>query len=1010
MRGATQLTVFLGAGASVSSGAPSTPEIESLLGDMFQRFGSPSDLLTNLHRVAGDDKAAALRDRFEGLVPFIGYRCLAALARTRRILVINMNWDPLLLSACEVLGVPCLSFDLRDQASWPSRDDIDGFVGVIDIHFHGDLKNPRHGGPDIQWQTAEQVAFLKTLHNGARRLYVGLSLDVDHDVIQLGQELDGGQSGWVYGFFRGAHDDGSGIATRINALHATDPIFVQSPNVDFDKIMLVATNEFAEDDQKWESHERHLRLPPLDSLVLPRVEVLAPALDDRCSVLVGEAQIGKTTAARLIGYLHQVLAPARCTVRYVDSLTAPAALGAPDQEDPANMLVLESPFGEADHMAAAPTVMQQIDEWNALGDAAPRLLITSRVGAYDGSPLRTSAYRASSPAPARWYRTHELREFSQTVSEDDNHLIDKIEPGWLDTPARIMEAVAGVNIPQTALTSDRERQAVEERRRMLDRDAALGRICAMVRLQEFGGEPLAESAFRTLLGSSLPAGPAHDLMLHHYPWDGRERIRLVHALDRDAVDGWIGDNRTQVEAILEEGLCPQILRHGWDGWTLCDDVRHGRFEDVRRRDAAVIGQHLSAMLDVRPDAEVLALVEAAHLDEWSAHDLAYSLVRLWSDLPHDERHEVLQHLLGLEEAFGTYGVLEACLYLRGATPQEVNDAVHNQLWEFVTHSKRAFEVALALDGFAWRVPIESEWVREWSAEALRQDPVLLGALPVIAAYHPGGAQEVGLGDRLARSRTRRIEERAAELTVRLVRWHFLHQSRARAMLGRQHWLDKWYLCRSFLPATGEADSADVLWLLQVLSDQGQPGWGFFAACFLMGGLEQELRADARDRAHELLCDAGIADTGVLAAAATYRVAGDAPFSATISSYFKDDANRDPLLDTLSAGIELEGFQLRPPRFAFWDDVREIYKWLDIRFERLGPYQPSDLDSVTIGVKDAIDTCRRNGIGNSESAAELAQKVSLGDFRLLQAAAFDGGDLVRLEELVELALRAMDASA
>jgi hypothetical protein len=1009
LREANQLTVFLGAGASISSGAPDTAEVERLLGEMFRRFGEPSKLVANLHRVSGDDKAIALRDRFKDLVPYVGYRCLAALGRTRRVLVINMNWDPLLLSACDRLGVPCLSFDLRDQASWPTLAELREFVGIVDVHFHGELDNPRHGGPDTRWQTPEQVAYLKEIHNGARRVYLGLSLNEDHDVSRLGQALDTGRAGWVYGYFRGPADDGPQIAMRVSALHASDPVFEQAPDLDFDKVLLLLTDELAEDDRKWEDHERHLRLPPLDEIVLPRVEVLAPALDDRCSVLIGEAQIGKSTAARLIGYLHQTLTPDRGAVRYVDSLSAPAALGAPEMEDAADMLVLESPFGEADHMATAPTIIDQINTWTALGSAAPKLLITSRVGAYDDSPLKESRYRASDPTPAKWYRIEELREFASAVAEGDPRVVDRVEQGWLDTPARIVEMVAGVDIRAGELPEDRELKAVDERRQILGRNPDLGRLCAVVRLQEFGGEPLAESEIRTLLGGrSLPKGPAHDLMLHHYAWDGRQRIRLVHALDRDATDGWIGDHRDLVEAILDEDLCPPALTDGWDAWTLCDDVRRSRFDEVRRRDPAVIAQHLSAMLDVRPDADVLALVDSAELDEWSAHDLSYSLLRLWGDLPDPERRGVLEHLLSLEDAFGTYGVLEAILYLRGATPQEVVDAVHHQLWKFVREGTRRFEIALAIDGFAWRVPPEPEWVQDWTSEALRQDSTLAGVLPVIAAYHPGGAEEAGLRGRLARARTQALPRDAAELAVRLVRWHFVHQSRARAMLARQHWLDKWYLCRSFLPAQGSTDSTDVLWLFQVLAGQGEPGWGFFAACFLMGGLQQALRADARDRAHEMLRDAGAGDMGVLAAAATYRVAGDKPFSATIQSHFKDDANRDRLLDSLSDGLIVEGFRLRPPRFAYWDDVVEIFKWLDIKFERLGPYQPSDLDSVTIGVKLAVDRCMERGIGTPELGAELVRKVALGDFRLLQSAAFRGDDQPRLEVLVENALRAMDA--
>ena len=214
--GADRLTVFLGAGASISSGAPVTAEVEELFDGMIGRFGGYDGILSNLHRVADDDKATALARRFMDLTPFVGYRCLAVLGRSRRVLVVNMNWDPLLLAACDRLGVPCVSFDLRDAATWPDLSEMAAFTGVIDVHLHGDLADPRHGPADIRWPTNDEVELLRGLHDGARRLYVGLSLTVDHDVAYLGQQLDDGLDGRVFAFFRDDSDDPSGIVIRVS--------------------------------------------------------------------------------------------------------------------------------------------------------------------------------------------------------------------------------------------------------------------------------------------------------------------------------------------------------------------------------------------------------------------------------------------------------------------------------------------------------------------------------------------------------------------------------------------------------------------------------------------------------------------------------------------------------------------------------------------------------------------------------------------------------------------------
>ena len=160
---------------------------------------------------------------------------------------------------------------------------------------------------------------------------------------------------------------------------------------------------------------------------------------------------------------------------------------------------------------------------------------------------------------------------------------------------------------------------------------------------------------------------------------------------------------------------------------------------------------------------------------------------------------------------------------------------------------------------------------------------------------------------------------------------------------RAHGLDKEYPRRSSAPAGAAIDH--VLWPLQVLDAQDETGWGFFATCFLMGGLQQRLRDDARARALELLGKVGAADLGVLAAAATYRVACSSrsvPFT-QIRRYFIADENRDALLDSLSDGLIVESFCSASAEAPVLDHVGEIFRWLDIVFERLRQFQPRYLE-------------------------------------------------------------------
>lgn len=977
------LTVFLGSGASRSSGAPDTSEVEGLLGAMFERFGGGA--LENLHRVDDDDRSRALRDRFEGLVPYLGYRCLAILGRSRRVLVINANWDPLLQRACQLVGVPCHSFDLRDESMWPDVASLPDY-GVIDVHFHGGLSAPRHGAASIQWQTPAQVDLLQTLHQGARRLYVGLSLDVDHDLVALGAALDHEQRpGRVFGFFR--DEPTTNVATRVASLHGNEPVFVQRADVDFDRVMLILADTLAPEPDQWVRHEPQEHLPTLETIVLPRAEVVSAALDDRFAVLLGEAQIGKTTTVHLIGYLHHLLSPTGGRVRYVDEVNAPAALGSAEHEDPADLLVLESPFGEGGDDPTSASIATQIEAW-AAAPSSPRLVITSRVGPYVVADLSSTGVVPSNPAPSEWYDLSSLAVFGR-LQRADEHVADKVRPGWLDTPARIKEALAGMTVRRMSDAAAREREAVDERCRLFERDETLALAGAIVRLSEFGSGPPALEQLKSSVPSANLSTSAARLMLVRYRWDGRERVRLRHALDRAAIDQWMDTHRDEVRKLLDSAPLGHGLAAGWQAWVSCQDARQGRFGVIESFEPAAIGEHLGAMLRVAPGGQTLALADVAEFDEWSAHDFAYSLLRMWEDLPVDPRRRALARLIGLTDAVGAYGVLEACLYLGAAAPAEALDAVHVALWEMLADPDRAFEVALCLDGFAWRVPPETDWVRGWAREALERMPVLAGVLPVLGAYHYGGTGEIRLADVLNEQLARGLGHEAEALTLALVRWHFVHQSRARAMLAGQPWLDKAYLCRSFLPPAGDTEASYVRWLLEVLAGMGEPGWAFFSVCFLMGGLEISLNQRLRDRAGELLDQAAPRDPGVIAAAATYTVAADDTYKLPIRRYFADIDNRNALLDTLSQGLTVEGFDLVAPRFVFWGEVPERFKWLSIKFPRLAQYQPTDLDSVLHNVRRASEQALAAGTGSEASVKRLLSSVAVGDFRILETAALDG---------------------
>src|SRR4051794_14301891 len=101
------LTFFLGAGASLSSGAPSTSKVvESVRLKFSGGFKSDEDVYTKLVDIPEADKRLAIVPLFEEVRPYIGYRMLAAVARGRPVTVVNLNWDDCVQRACDALGVP----------------------------------------------------------------------------------------------------------------------------------------------------------------------------------------------------------------------------------------------------------------------------------------------------------------------------------------------------------------------------------------------------------------------------------------------------------------------------------------------------------------------------------------------------------------------------------------------------------------------------------------------------------------------------------------------------------------------------------------------------------------------------------------------------------------------------------------------------------------------------------------------------------------------------------------
>jgi hypothetical protein len=85
------LVFVLGAGCSISSGGPTTIAAFRHLDEGLQRLTAAQRSFASSQSPA--EKRARLEPAFAKFSPGIGYMLLASLARSRKVYVINFNWD-----------------------------------------------------------------------------------------------------------------------------------------------------------------------------------------------------------------------------------------------------------------------------------------------------------------------------------------------------------------------------------------------------------------------------------------------------------------------------------------------------------------------------------------------------------------------------------------------------------------------------------------------------------------------------------------------------------------------------------------------------------------------------------------------------------------------------------------------------------------------------------------------------------------------------------------------------
>jgi hypothetical protein len=926
----------LGAGASISSKCPTTAEVDRKLREL-TRSRFPGRFVRDvLHHFSQTQVQLQLAPLFAHANPYIGYLSLAALGRHRRVHVLNLNWDPMLKRACDELGVASVSFDLRSP---PSIEEVAKQLaddsGLLIAHVHGRLgEECRYEQlSTLKFDTAEKdlIAAQFFAHP---RVFIGASLLGDSDLKELLWNDDGSIAPtWYFG--------------RPVDLEAEDELRATLPHrttialdcdVEFDDLLVIVLGQVAQ--YRWDDFRADREPIPLEGfsrIAWPRGQIMRPVLSRRICPLVGSTRIGKSTVAHLLAYLKLLWYlddPRKGDVRTFRGPQQTVAALSSLESDSQSVLVLEDVFG-ATRFDDNPTLRQELARVSVEAQKAT-VILTSRLDRWHDADAIGSGLESQIEPTGQWYRRTRLRQFAREIGARErpaliDALIEAINDDRLHTPAQIADEVQGV-----ARTPAAE---VEEKRHVLEQADELASLCTLVRLSEFHSEPVTTSGVERQFGLRFDEIPSAKAFLHDFSIDGEQCLRLGHPEDLEAVDRYLEQLGPHHVTSKLTGLAAGSFEGALQRWSTVRGAERGDFEPVLQAPAHVVSDVAGDLLRVGwSDERVMELLIKIDYDQWALLDLAYELVRLWSRVrasPLGPR--LLERILDDRIARGAYAVLEACLYLPHTAAGEIWDTLRNRLWQLLKDPLATQEVALAVDALLWRPPPAKHSVDDWLARVesrFGETDAAWALWRFAAAYHPAGARSRIAHSVFAVDRVLKWSEQQAEFGAWLVAWHFAHQSRARAVLARQSWVDKDFLCRGTYPEREGDGSEDVERLVQSLVRfPGTAPWAIHVACNIMSNPSAApVTADVISIARAAFGSASPAATGVISAVATYESA--ATFGPEIKRYFAERRSRDALLRSLSEGIDALGTVVVPPRFVFSLKPELIYALTDLKFPRL----------------------------------------------------------------------------
>lgn len=782
------------------------------------------------------------------------------------------------------------------------------------------------------------------------------------------------------------------------------------PNVDFDRLMLIIReHETGRSYKEWRSRVEHVDMPGPGVFVPPNPELLREHLDSPAMVLVNERSGGASTLALAIAHWMSLWSEADAWPGVHLGEDGPGAASA-------------SGISVWDRPTDAPSISKEALEALVGQETIYLVPLSEDKWPFCETDGRLSVVQGSS---STWYS---LDDRVGIVPEDDRpRLRQQMEHGDLASPAEVRYAEA--RTPGSRYRRDLVAGRVEALGRAWAGKELQGEIShlVLVRLSQL---PLSMLENRQVVEVStrLAAGARRDAFVRSFlgthEIDGILVSTMPRSVDREAVDTFISRHREALEPGLAAfcGVSEASVAGWFDCWDRCSStgmIERGALglDHLSPGEAVNYGSDLLAELCMRGHAGAAntlldELVSIEH-DFWSLREPIYSVLLRW-DLFESEPHEFLSTVLrgGGSTCLGVYSVFEAFLYLqhRLAVPtrHRLLGAMTESFDELVQQPDSAeassvYQAALIYDGLLWCEPrCVGRDSKEYWARVLRriaeEHPRLWGAFAVSTVFHPQRRDILGM-DPLDRFTRHDLE--MASMAAWMIDWHFVHQSRGRALLSRRAIETEESRLLERTPSQVDLDVVQserlVRAVVELAGARGFSGWAFHLGLNVLctqgrppQGVRRELYGALTDALHK----SGPGDAGLARALVTYQLPRDGQLRQALDDHPGEIGRgdlRSELLGALAGGVDpgagptLNG-AVQPPRFEFAQRPAAVHRLAGENWRELSKVAPVKNHFLMMRAVDEGLRELGGAFMSEERGERLGNRVAAGDYRPLAAAA------------------------